>query len=161
MPTDGIHGTFTRNWKSERPELKWAIRCSERTKVTSATISEKARIARTFLRLKKSSRIAPSAGRNVTIVSIAGFSASISPQEPGDYDDAAEQEPACIGTNVSCLHVTQAARDTANCLAYAVNRPVDHGHVDKLPQEFPRRSDDGPDENRFVNLIHVVLAREN
>src|SRR5688572_8967437 len=78
MPTEGIHSVLVTNWKSERLESKCAIRCSDRTNVTIAITRENMRIARKFFRLKKSSRMAPSVGTNVTIDRIEEFNASIS-----------------------------------------------------------------------------------
>src|SRR5262245_46715458 len=105
MPSDGIHGAFTRNWKSERLRSKCAIRCSESRNVTTATTSENMRIARTFFPLKNSSRSAPSAGVNVTIVRMAEFNASISPQKPRDDQNGAEENPSRVGAHITGLHM--------------------------------------------------------
>ena len=61
------------------------------------------------------------------------------PQKPRDHQNAAEQNPAGIGSNISGLHVAQTAGDAANQLPDTVDGAIDHDDVDEFPQELARR----------------------
>ena len=109
MPTEGIHGTFTGTENPERLESKCAIRCSEKTNVSRAMTSAKARIALNVLPIEEKQQNRAQRRRerddrqNVDVSS----STSLSPQKPGDDQNAAEKNPAGIGPDISGLHVTQ------------------------------------------------------
>src|SRR5687768_12101728 len=87
---------------------------------------------------------------------LTGLSPQVVPQ---DYDHTNEHR-ACIREYRTGLQAAQHARAGGDQRAGAVDRAVNHPHVEAAPQPFPRGHDDRLDHGGVVNLVDVVLVEQ-
>src|ERR1051326_3719235 len=166
MPNAGIQSTRSTNWKSAIDGSKRLHSSSVPANTSSDTMSAMLLTSRSPRPWSSPSgtsisRTAPTIGTTTSDVRIGNGITRSQPQViPEDQHDT-DEERRGVRPHRSGLQPAQDVARTADDVADAVDRAVDDGHVDELPQSFFGRDVDRLDDDRVVQLVDVVLVQQH
>src|SRR5437867_10449927 len=174
MPNAGIHACRSTNWKSAVAGLNrlHSSNVSTNTSTETTRVVPRTSGACCSSRPMNSSSQAPTIGSAMSEVSIGKLMSAVNfgvlrllcvdsaPQVvPQDQHDAENQRHR-ISTDRSGLYSAQLLARAGDDAAHEIDRAVDAARVDDLPQPVLRYDADRLHERRVVDLVHVVLVRE-
>src|SRR4051812_23094000 len=164
MPNAGIHACRSTNWNSPEDTLKRlhssSVSANTSSEMTSAMLRASGALCSSSPRTS-SSRMAPATG-NATSDERIGKCITVesAPQVvPQDGDDA-EEHRRRVGADRPGLQPAQQVAGAADGLSDAVDRGVNHLHVNHLPQPGVRHDADRLDDGGVVDFVDVVLVQQ-